>query len=430
MHERRPAREPLSENPKAGPIAPTVGTERLTSLDYTRGIAVLGILFANIIGMGQPYSAYTWPGGFLTEHGALADGLWVAQFVLIDGKMRGLFTLLFGAGLILFADRARMKGGWIGLSLVRLSWLLMFGLAHYYLLWRGDILTLYALCGILALFAVRWSWVQQFSVGLALYLFGVVQNTVQLGSLWAANETVRGRLPENAGVAEATQDLILQQRGDAMTELAIANEGSWLEYVRHAVADHLWDWVEQAEYSWLEALPLMLMGMALYRAGVFSGKIDPRSQAFWGWGSVLIGVLLTLPLGLWVFLGGFTYTGTYLAAYGPMGLTRLPMVLGLAALLALWGSGAVGIAVRMVTAAGRAAFTNYVGTSLVMLFVFQGWGLGLFGELSRAALYGVALAGCVLMLAWSGAWLTRYRYGPLEWLWRCLTYRRIFPMRR
>lgn len=411
-------------------MAPTGGDERLLSLDYTRGIAVLGILFANIIGMGQPYSAYVWPGGFLSGHDSLADGLWVAQFVLIDGKMRGLFTLLFGAGLILFTDRAKAKGGWIGLSLVRLFWLLMFGLAHYYLLWRGDILTLYALCGVIALFAVNWSWVQQLAAGLALYLFGVFQNTVQLGPLWAANETVRGTLPEYAGVAEATQAFIADERKDAVAELAIATDGSWVDYIAHTFAVHRWDWVDQAKFSWLEALPLMLIGMAFYRAGLFSRRFNRRSQAFWGWTGVFVGVLLTLPLGLWVYFDGFTYTGTLLASFGPQAVTRLPMVLGLAALLALWGDGASGWFGSRVIAAGRAAFTNYVGTSLVMLIVFHGWGLGLFGDLTRPWLYGVAVVGCALMLLWSRPWLHRYRYGPLEWLWRCLTYRRLFALRR
>lgn len=416
--------------PSAAPAlhaGPTGGGERLSSLDYTRGFAVLGILFANIIGMGQPYSAYTWPGGFLVEHDGLADGLWVAQFVLVDGKMRGLFTLLFGAGLILFTDRAQAKGGWIGTSLIRLAWLLVFGLAHYYLLWRGDILTLYALCGVIALFAVKWSWVQQLAAGLALYLFGVFQTTLQLGQLWAANETVRGKLPEYAGVAEATKGVIADERADAMVELAIATDGTWFDHVVHTFTFHRWDWLEQAKYSWLEALPLMLIGMALYRAGLFSGQRNRRSQTLWGWTGVLVGILLSLPLGLWVSLNGFTYTGTLLASFGPQALTRLPMVIGMAALLALWGQWA---SASSVTAAGRVAFTNYVGTSLVMLVVFQGWGLGLFGELSRPWLYLVAAAGCAVMLAWSKPWLKRYRYGPLEWLWRCLTYRRLFPLRK
>ncbi|MGN3972979.1 DUF418 domain-containing protein [Tsuneonella sp. SYSU-LHT278] len=413
-----------------GGAVPVIGSERLLSLDFTRGIAVMGILFANIMGMGQPYSAYGWPGGFLSPHDALADGLWVAQFVLIDGKMRGLFTLLFGAGLILFTDRARAKGGWVGLSLVRLFWLLVFGLLHYYLLWRGDILTLYAVCGAVALLAVNWSWPQQLAAGLVAYLAGVLWNTAQVLPLWAANETVRGRLPEYEGVAEATQAVIDSERADAVREAAIAADGTWFDYVRHFATIHRWEWYDQLIYYSTEALPLMLLGMALYRMGLFDGRLDRRAQTLWGWVGIMVGILLTLPLGLWVYLGGFTYTGTLLAEFGPMGLTRLPMILGLAALLGLSGSHPQGWFSSRVIAAGRAAFTNYVGTSLVMLLVFQGWGLGLFGVLTREQLYLVALGGCIVMLLWSRAWLIRFRFGPLEWLWRCLTYRRVFALRR
>ena len=103
---------------------------------------------------------------------------------------------------------------------------------------------------------------------------------------------------------------------------------------------------------------------------------------------------------------------------------------GLAALLAQWGSSASGWLAERVSSAGRAAFTNYLGTSVVMLLVFHGWAGGLFGQLGRTELYLVALATCALMLAWSKPWLERFRYGPLEWLWRCLTYGRKFPLRR
>ena len=83
-----------------------------------------------------------------------------------------------------------------------------------------------------------------------------------------------------------------------------------------------------------------------------------------------------------------------------------------------------------ISAAGRAAFTNYLGTSIVMLVLFHGWGVGLYGALGRTELHLVTLAAWVLMLAWSKPWLERFRFGPLEWLWRCLTYLRVFPLRR
>jgi hypothetical protein len=112
---------------------------RIGSLDFIRGIAVMGILAANIIVFGQPWNAYTYPAAFLSEHGPVSDWLLVVQFVLIDGKMRGLFTLLFGAGVYLFMEKAWAKGRGRKLQALRLFWLLIFGLIHYFLIWPGDI---------------------------------------------------------------------------------------------------------------------------------------------------------------------------------------------------------------------------------------------------------------------------------------------------
>jgi uncharacterized protein len=409
---------------------PTAEGKRLASLDFTRGIAVMGILAANIIAFGQPYVAYMWPGGFVTAHDTLSDWLWVAQFVAVDGKMRGLFTLLFGAGLVLFAERVSARGasGW--LQVRRLGWLLAFGLAHFYLLWRGDILTLYALCGLIALLALRWSAIHQFAVGLTVYVFGAVWTSVQFGLIWAASETGLRAAQGYAEMARATEAMLESERADAMREIAINTRGTYGDYIGHAWEVHRWNWIDLFTHTVIETLPLMLIGMALYRIGLFDGRLDRRTQARWGWWGLGIGMALTLALALWALADGLTYTGTLFAFLGPQALTRLPAVLGLAALLALWGPHATGWLGARVTAAGRMAFSNYIGTSFVMLMVFQAWGLDLFGALDRPHLYLVVLATWVIMLAWSKPWLARYRYGPLEWLWRCLTYNRVVPLRR
>lgn len=390
----------------------------------------MGILAANIVAFGQPYLAYMWPGGFVTAHGSVSDWLWAAQFVLVDGKMRGLFTLLFGAGLVLFADRLEARGGSHWVQVRRLGWLLVFGLAHFYLLWRGDILTLYALCGCLALLALRLPVVHQLAAGLTAYLFGALLTSAEYGLMWAASDAGRGADPAEIALAEGAAAMLEGERTDALREIAINTRGSYVDYVAHALVDHRWNWIDQFTYTVLETLPLMLIGMALYRAGLFDGRLDPRTQARWGWWGVGVGTALTLALALAVMEDGLTYTGTMFAFLGLGALTRLPAILGLAALLALWGGSADGRLVRRISAAGRMAFSNYIGTSLVMLVVFQSWGLNLFAALRRPELYLVVLAMWLLMLIWSQAWLTRYRHGPLEWLWRCLTYGRWMPFTR
>jgi uncharacterized protein len=180
----------------------------------------------------------------------------------------------------------------------------------------------------------------------------------------------------------------------------------------------------------IETIPLMLIGMALYRLGFFSGGFAREKLVRWGWVGVILGALGHLGIGLLMRADGFSYYGTLAAFMGMSPLPRLWMVLGLAALLVAYAPLATGWLGDRVRAAGRAAFTNYLGTSVLMMFVFQGWALGLFGQLNRPQLYIVVALTCAVMLAWSKPWLDRYRYGPLEWLWRCLTYRTVFPLKK
>lgn len=415
---------PLPSSDTAFGAPQPIGYSRLEGLDFTRGVAVMGILAANIVGFGQPFLAYTWPGGFATPLHAYDNWLWLAQFVLIDGKMRGLFTLLFGAGLVLFVDHAERRGdsGWRQVR--RLAGLMLFGLAHYFLLWRGDILTAYAACGIVALLFLRLRAEALLAVGLIGYFAGALVYSAQFGALWA------DWAPGGLSLSAELEELLARERADGAAELLIARNGSYFEYVEHAVHAHASEWLLMIAQVWLETLPLMLIGMALYRFGLFDGSVERRTQLRWGWIGVATGSLATAALGLWVVRDGLSYSGSLFAFLGPSAFTRLPVVIGLAALLAVAGQHVHGRLGRRTIAAGRMAFSNYIGTSLAMLFVFQPPGLRLFGQLGRVELYLVVLLGCGAMLAWSKWWLARFNYGPLEWVWRCMTYGRRFPLKR
>ena len=134
--------------PAAGtPDQPVGAGERIVTLDFVRGIAVLGILFPNIVAYGNVTLAYNWPKALPGGPEPFDVAVWLFQLVLIDGKFRGLFTLLFGAGMMLFMERAWARGATRRLQARRLFWLALFGLAHFYLLWTGDILFMYALAG-------------------------------------------------------------------------------------------------------------------------------------------------------------------------------------------------------------------------------------------------------------------------------------------
>jgi uncharacterized protein len=411
-------------------IAPVAAAERIDTLDFIRGLAVMGILAANIIAFGQPMDAYMYPAAFQTDPGDPGGWMWVAQFILIDGKMRGLFTLLFGAGLYLFMEKAWARGATRRLQAWRLAILMMFGLIHFFFIWMGDILFYYALFGFVALACLRWGVKTQLWVGLGAYMLGVLFYT-GLALPWLIVDTPLGEsspemLEQRAGmIAEIDNTLARSEVPNA----AIAS-GDYAALVTHRITEQWSDPLMNALLFGFETLPLMLVGVALYRLGFFSGGFARGKLLLWGWIGVVAGGLLHLVIALAVRDGGFTYYGTLAGFVGLSPLPRLWMVLGMAALLVAYAPGATGWLGERVRAAGRAAFTNYLGTSVVMMFVFHGWALGLFGQLNRPQLYIVVALACALMLAWSKPWLDRYRYGPLEWLWRCLTYRTVFPLSR
>lgn len=410
--------------------APAAPGDRIDSLDFIRGFAVMGILLANIVAFGQPFAAYMYPAAFAVPHGPADDWLWVAQFVLVDGKMRGLFTLLFGAGLMLFMEKAWANGATRWLQARRLFWLALFGLAHFYLLWRGDILFLYAVAGSVALLCLQWEAKTQLAIGLLGYLAGAIFYASAMMSPYMIAETDLG---EQIQFTETRQELAATRTGelaDAQTEIAVITDGSYADYLRHTAEEHGSQPFAALFFFLFETLPLMLIGMALFRYGLLDGSGDRKRIALWAVVGMVAGTAPTVPIALWAHAQGLTYWGTLAAFMGLAPLPRLPVVIGLALLLALWGAGARGWLAGRVRAAGRAAFSNYLGTSLLMLFVFHGWAGGLFAELTRAQLYLVVLMTWVAMLAWSKPWLDRFRYGPLEWLWRCLTYGRLFPLRR
>ncbi len=411
-------------------LAPVSVSERIGSLDFIRGIAVMGILFANIVAFGQPFQAYMYPEAFLTEHGPASDLLLVAQFVLIDGKMRGLFTILFGAGLYLFMERTWERGGTRWRQMWRLFVLMLFGMIHFYLIWAGDILFYYAVIGFLVVPCLRWRPSVQLWVGITGYIVGACLYAAMLSFPYLIADTPFG---EAEGMAE-TRDGLAQSKAKALAdgtvETDLVQSGDYTGFVAHRASEHWHEPLSNALLFGMETLPLMFFGIALYRMGFFSGGFNSTKMRRWGWTGLLVGGALHLPIILFIKGEGYSYYGMLAAYVGWSPLPRLLMVLGLAALLVEYSPHWTGWLGQRISAAGRAAFTNYLGTSIVMLFIFHGWAIGLFGELSRPELYVVATLTCVLMLAWSKPWLERYRYGPLEWLWRCLTYGKAFALKR
>jgi uncharacterized protein len=403
---------------------------RISTLDFVRGVAVLGILATNILNYAQLPGAHRWLK--LIGEPSLADKLlWLLNFLFVDGKLRGLFAMLFGAGLVLFMDRAKAKGAhpyW--LQYRRLFWLSLFGLFHYYVLFEGDILFHYALLGMVAVLLVRLPAKPLLIAGMLLYCADSYFASQDLGN-WARDE--HRILTESASSPERIKYLAEQDRfvADARAEGQVLATGSLPQIVAFRAKRYWPEPFTSIVFMVMDSLACMLFGAALFRMGFFSGGWDRRKMIRWGLIGIAASVAMALPFAVWVWQAGFPQGLNMFVFYGPSHVIRLPMILGFAAVLVamtpLWAATGLG---KRLSAAGRMAFTNYIGASAVMAVIFQGWGFGLFGRFMRPGLELFVLLGWALMLLCSPWWLARFHYGPLEWLWRCLTYWRMFPLRR
>lgn len=403
--------------------------DRIAALDLVRGIAVLGILTINLASFAGGPTAALSPG--LLGPASAADGLaFAANLVLFEGKMRGLFTLLFGASMLLFVDRcdaAGKDGGYVQLR--RLGWLLLIGYAHQLLLWSGDILMLYALLAPIAL-ALRHLPVRQLVI-MAVTFFTLWHLAFALAgwsSLTAAEAIHRGTADP------ATRAAVMGQLAaitvDAQNEIQVLRQ-PYFTMLAERFAETLYQPFQVTLLSMGETVPLMLLGMALFRSGFFTGGWQ-RAQL---WRLTLAGLALGLPLAAvqawWGWSRGYPPEAMYELLIGPAGPPHLALTLAWAALLVLAAPALLPswLGERLL-AAGRMALSNYLLSSLVMAFCFFGWGLGLVGRVGAAQQWWFVLLGWAVMLVWSKPWLERFRQGPVEWLWRSLTEGRRLPFKR
>lgn len=412
-------------NVQEGRAAPVQRGDRLIALDLIRGIAVLGILLANITGFAHVDIAYYWPPALASGANEGDTYVWLAQFVLVDGKFRGLFSILFGAGMVLFMDKAGSHQDATVLQVRRLFWLMLFGLAHFFLLFNGDILFSYGCAGLFALFAVPLKPRTQLSVGI---IWGLG------GALLQALPYVPAVMAE-AGVGSGT-DLAYYseywngQLAKSALEGQLMAGDSYLAILQYRFFDESDVLSYYFALGFFETIPLMMIGMGLFRMGVFNPADDAPHWRGMALAALALGAGLNLVIGLYVFSNGFAPYTTQFAFFGLSPLANIPMLVGGTCLLAPWAAraGEGWLAERLATA-GRMAFSNYIGTSLVMVLIFQGWAGGLYGTLHRLELLLVVALGWALMIVFSRVWLARFRQGPLEYIWRCLTYWRIFPNR-
>ncbi len=404
--------------------------ERYLSMDAMRGFAVMGILAMNIVSFAMPEWAYVTPKAFGGE--TIADQIvWFLSFVFIDGKMRGLFSLLFGASMMLVIERAAMKGeSPAKVHYARMFWLAVFGLVHYFFIWSGDILFLYASVGCIAFLFRDWQPARLFKWALAIYGVGIIYWGLQFGGLQVLQYLATA--PDASAELAKQYRSVMESRDFDMNvagEIAL-HRGAWSPIF----ADRLADWAAPftlINQSIAETLPLMLVGMAMQKSGFVKGVWARDDYRRWAGALVPTGLLLTVALAVWLMAVDYDAITALAVLFVWGGIPRLMLTIGYAAVLIIVIERLAGSPLlARVAAAGQAAFTNYLGTSLVMTTIFYGYGFGLYGHVSRVGLWAFVLSAWLLMLWWSKPWLERFRYGPLEWLWRSLARMKVQPFRR
>jgi uncharacterized protein len=389
--------------------------ERIASLDVMRGFAVLGILAVNAVYFAAPWQTAVNPAlAPLTVTDATLPA-WLAMHVVFEAKCITLFSLLFGVSIYLVGGENGdpVRGP---ILLRRLLWLAVFGAAHALLLWSGDILLTYALAGLAAARMRSWPAHRLLSVGIGVFATSVLLSALGHVGLASAPQT---------WPAEDVRDLIQNYWAPGSQEIA-RQIAAYRSGIAGAFSENASEWFVYLQYGLaglvIRSGALMLIGMGLFKLGFLSGRAP-----MWTY-------LLMLALGAGAFaLIARQALANYAHGFDFVYMHRSGMLANDA--LAIFGSLfyaslfvlLVRFGARIVTtplaAVGRMAFTNYLTQSLIMTTIFWGGrGFGLFGEVDRAGLWAIVVAIWAAQLIWSPLWLSRFKMGPLEWVWRRLSY--------
>lgn len=386
---------------------------RLTSLDALRGLAVLGMLIVNIQSFAMIEAAYINP----TAYGDL-EGInrvvWTWTHLLADMKFITIFSLLFGAGVLIFAQNLDRKGIRPAKPFYRrIIALLILGLIHAYLFWHGDILVCYAICGSLV-FLMRKASTR------SLLAFGLILVAIPAFNYWLFGMSLPS-WPQAA--VDGLRDSWQPGAENIAAEIA-ALRGGFVEQMewRIPAAISMQTFIFAIFFFW-RTLGLMMVGMALFKAGMLRG-----TWPAWSYTLLLVaGLALGLPL-IWLgvrnnfdaawsveysmFLGWqYNYAGSLLVS-----MAYCALILG----LAKWRPGALPI--RLLSPVGRMALSNYISMTLICGLIFYGHGFSLFGRVERSMQVVIVFLIWIAVVLFSHIWLKYKPQGPLEHLWRRFTY--------
>jgi len=437
----------IEKKPQTTFIAtPTAANERITILDSFRGIAILGILLMNVAGMGLPFYNDPTP---LDEKGINYTS-WYLMMWLADGTQRALFSMLFGAGIILFVSNQEKKLSGVAPADIffrRQLWLLVFGLINIYiLLWSGDILFDYGCFGLLMFVFRNWSPKALF-IGAAICMLLMIarenrdlyqdKKIIQRGEAILAKDTSVNKLTvlekEQLGAMIDFKERASLEKKKERAEKAIlkmTNDYGWVYEYR--TSRYLNNIVNYLYFGLWDVLQFMFLGMAFYKTGILLGRAKTRLYLW----MFIIGAVVGITLG-YVRVENFVANNFNFYDYGKnvpfelYNLDRTFRTLGIfGGIMLLYKSGVFNWLFALMRAPGQMAFTNYLMQSLIALFLFTGIGFALYGHLERYQLYLVVFAVWTFQIIFSHIWLHYYRFGPFEWLWRSLTYWKLQPMRK
>lgn len=431
-------------------ISPVATNKRIHSIDVLRGVAVLGILLMNIPEFSMPrrYSE-----AFRTDMHSI--DFWIRAVIMIcwEGKMRALFSLLFGAGILLFIlNKKTTPGVSIALFYRRMFWLILFGLADaHLLLWDGDVLYSYGVIGMIAFLFRR---VNPKYLVLGIPLVAIIEFTIQTSYYQDMRQ-------KRFAYMQATKELSPGQKPDAKQEEALSqwreieqtfipNDQDIIENTQIMKSDYAAIAAKIRKLSWQlqttylvyglwDPLALMLLGMALFKWGFLTGEWSKKKYLC----TALLGYGLGLPLVIFDFCYAYIYFPNLAATFSHMEqhsivwinlvypVQRILLVMAHAAVIMLiiqsgmWKNFIGGLG-----AVGRMALTNYVMQSIICTLFFFGYGLNFYATFRYHEIFYVVFAIWILQFWLSSIWLNYFQFGPLEWLWRTLTYRKIQPMRK